>query len=172
MDHMYKIIDINGNTLQDRFATKGEAQAFAKCLKAKTRVVSDTKEQLVKALEQRQELPADKGKILDEQQAAASYILCNSLVLNLIHELLQSKTKITSSCLSVGFAVRCKGSVMGLQDTVYDALQSAGINCCCSGTSVIIDWVAIDIRAGFISVSCTLDEYERCMRWLGIQERL
>ena len=71
---MFKIIDINGNTLQDHFTTKGEAQAFAKCLKAKTKVVSDTKEQLVKALEQRKELPTDKGKIIDEQQDRKSVV--------------------------------------------------------------------------------------------------
>ena len=164
---MYKIIDINGNTLQDHFTTKGEAQAFARCLKAKTKVVSDTREQLAKAMEQRKELPTDsKGFYLDEQQASASYILCNTLALNLVHESLHSKAKITSNCLSAGFAVKCKGSVMDLQNTVYDALQSAGVNCYCSGTSVMIDWIRVDIRAEFISVQCTLGEYERCMWWL------
>jgi hypothetical protein len=166
---MYKIIDSNGNTLQDHFTTKGEAQAFAKCLKAKTRVVSDTREQLARSMEQRQELPTDnKGFYLDEQQASASYISCNALALNLVHEALHSKAKITSSCLSAGFAVKCKGSVKDLQGIVYDALQSAGIDCYCSGTSVMIDWIRVDIRAGFISTQCTFDEYERCMRWLGI----
>jgi hypothetical protein len=165
---MYKIIDSNGNTLQDHFTTKGEAQAFAKCLKEKTKVVSDTKEQLAKSLEKRQELPTDsKGFYLDEQQASGSYVLCNTLALNLVHEVLHSKAKITSNCLSAGFAVRCKGSAVDLQNTVYDALQSAGINCYCSGTAVMIDWIRVDIRAGFISTQCTFDEYERCMRWLG-----
>lgn len=169
MEYMYKIIDTNGNTLQDNFATKGEAQAFAKCLKEKTKVVSNTKYQLIAALEQRQELPADnKGNYIDEQQASASYILCNALALNLVREVLHSKAQIKSNCLSAGFAVKCKGSVMNLQDTVYDALQSAGINCYCSGTAVIIDWVAIDMQPGFVSVQCTLDEYERCMRWLEV----
>ena len=169
---MFKIVDINGNTLQGNFATKGEAQAFARCLKAKTKVVSDKKEQLVKALEQRQELPTDnKGFYLNEQQASASYILCNTLALNLVREVLHSKAQIKGSCLSAGFAVKCKGSIMDLQDTVYDALQSAGIACYCRGTSVIIDWIHIDMQPGFISVSCTLDEYERCMKWLEVHER-
>lgn len=170
---MYKIIDNNGNTLQEYFATKGEAQAFAKCIKGKTKVVSNTKYQLIAALEQRQELPTDnKGNYIDEQRASASYILCNTLALNLVREVLQSKAQIKSSCLSAGFAVKCKGSVMDLQDAVYAALQSAGINCYCGGTSIIIDWVAIDVQPGFVSVQCTLDEYERCMRWLGVHERL
>lgn len=170
---MYKIIDIKGNTLQDHFATKGEAQAFAKCLKGKTKVISNTKYQLIAVLEQRQELSTDnKGKILDEQRASASYILCNALALNLVREVLQSKAQVKSSCLSAGFAVKYKGSVMDLQDTVYDALQSAGINCYCRGTSVIIDWVAIDMQPGFISVQCTLDEYERCMKWLEVHSNI
>ena len=168
---MFKIVDINGNTLQGNFATKGEAQAFARCIKGKTKVVSDTKEQLIKALEQRQELPTDnKGYCIDERQAAASYILCNTLALNLVREVLHSKAQIKGSCLSAGFAVKNKGSVMNLQDTVYDALQSAGINCCCSGTFIIIDWVAVDIQPGRISVPCTLDEYTRCMQWLKVHE--
>ena len=168
---MYKIIDRSGNTLQDHFTTKGEAQAFAKCLKAKTKVVSDTKEQLIKALEQRKELPTDsKGFYIDERQASASYILCNALALNLIHELLHSKAKITSSCLSAGFAVKCKGPVMYLQNTIYEALRVAGIDCYCSGTSIMIDWIRVDIRAGFVSVQCTLDEYTRCMEWLGVHD--
>ena len=166
---MYKIIDRSGNTLQDHFNTKGEAQAFAKCLKAKTSVVSDTTEQLVKAMEQRRELPTDsKGFYLDERQASASYILCNALALNTVHEVLHSKAKITSNCLSAGFVVKRKGSARDLQNTVYDALQSAGIDCYCSGTAVMIDWIRVDIRAEFISVQCTLDEYTRCMRWLGM----
>ena len=166
---MYKIIDIKGNTLQEYFATKGEAQAFAKCIKGKTKVVSNTKYQLIKALEQRKELPTDnKGNYIDRQQAFASYILCNALALNLVREVLQSKAQIKSSCLSAGFAVKYKGFVMDLQDTVYGALQSAGINCYCSGTSVMIDWVAVDIQPGRISVPCTLDEYERCMKWLEV----
>ena len=169
---MYKIVDINGNPFHDSFATKREAQAFARCLKAKTKVVSDTREQLVKALEQRKELPTDsKGYCIDERQAAASYILCNTLALNLVREVLHSKAQIKGSCLSAGFAVKCKGSIMDLQDTVYDALQSAGIACYCRGTSVIIDWIHIDMQPGFISVSCTLDEYERCMKWLEVHER-
>ena len=168
---MYKIVDVKGNILQDHFATEGEARAFAKCLKAKARVVSDTKEQLARSLEQRMELPTDsKGFYLDEQQASASYISCNTLALNLVHELLHGKAKVTSNCLSVGFAVKRKGSVLDLQNAVYSALHAAGINCYCSGASVIIDWIRVDIRAGFVSVQCTLDEYERCMRWLGIHE--
>ena len=168
---MYKIIDRSGNTLQDHFTTKGEAQAFAKCLKAKTKVVSDTKEQLIKALEQRKELPTDsKGFCIDERQASASYILCNALALNLIHELLHSKAKITSSCLSTGFAVKSRKSVTDLQNTIYEALQAAGIDCYCRGTAVMIDWIRVDIRAGFVSVQCTLDEYERCMEWLGVHD--
>ena len=168
---MFQIVDINGNTLQDSFATKGEAQAFARCLKAKTKTVSDTKEQLVKALEQRKELPTDnKGFYLNEQQASASYILCNTLALNLVRESLHSKAQIKGSCLSAGFTVKNKGSVMDLQDTVYDALQSAGINCYCSGTFVMVDWVAVDIQPGRISVPCTLDEYTRCMQWLKVHE--
>ena len=171
MRRMYKIIDINGNTLQDHFTTKGEAQAFAKCIKGKTKVVSDTKEQLIKALEQRQELPTDnKGYCIDERQAAASYILCNTLALNLVRESLHSKAQIKGNCLCAGFTVKNKGSVMDLQNTVYDALQSAGINCYCNGTFVMVDWVPIDIQPGRISVSCTLDEYERCMRWLEVHE--
>ena len=171
VDHMYKIVDINGNTLQDHFVTKGEAQAFARCLKAKTKVVSDTKEQLVKAMEQRRELPTDsKGFFLDERQASASYILCNALALNMVHEVLHSKGEITSNCLSAGFAVKSKGSARDLQNTVYDALQSAGIDCYCNGTAVMIDWIRVDIRAGFISTQCTLDEYTRCMEWLGIHD--
>lgn len=142
-------------------------------LMGKTKVVSKTKDQLIAALEQRQELPTDnKGNYIDEQQASASYILCNTLALNLVRKVLQSKTQIKSNCLSAGFAVKCKGSVMDLQDTVYDALQSAGINCYCSGTSVIIDWVVIDIRPVFVGVQCTLDEYERCMKRLEVHERL
>ena len=168
---MYKIIDRSGNTLQDHFTAKGEAQAFAKCLKAKTKVVSDTKEQLVKALEQRKELPTDsKGFCIDERQASASYILCNALALNLIHELLHSKARVNGSCLSVGFAVRCKGSAMDLQNTIYEALRVAGIDCYCSGTSIMIDWIHVDIRAGFVTVQCTLDRYERCMEWLGVHD--
>ena len=164
---MYKIVDINGNTLQDSFATKGEAQAFARCLKAKTKTVSDTKEQLVKALEQRQELPTDnKGYCIDERQAAASYILCNTLALNLVREVLHSKAQIKGSCLCAGFTVKNKGSVMDLQGYVYGELQSAGINCYCNGTFVMVDWVPIDIQPGRISVPCTFDEYTRCMRWL------
>ena len=168
---MYKIIDINGNTLQDHFTTKGEAQAFAKCLKARTKVVSDTREQFARSMEQRQELPTDsKGFYLDEQQASASYISCNALTLNLVHEILHSKAKITSSCLSAGFAVKCKGPVMYLQNTIYEALRVAGSDCYCSGTSIMIDWIRVDIRAEFISVQCTLDEYERCMEWLGVHD--
>ena len=168
---MYKIVDINGNTLQDHFVTKGEAQAFAKCIKGKTKVVSDTKEQLIKALEKRKELPTDnKGYCIDERQAAASYILCNTLALNLVHEVLHSKAKITGSCLSAGFAAKNKGSVMDLQDNVYGALQTAGINCYCNGTFVMIEWVPIDIQPGRISVPCTFDEYTRCMRWLGVHK--
>ena len=170
---MYKIVDINGNTLQDNFATKGEAQAFARCIKGKTKVVSDTREQLIKAMEQRKELPTDsKGYCIDERQAAASYILCNTLARNLVREVLHSKAQIKGSCLSAGFAVKNKGSVMNLQDAVYDALQSAGINCYCRGTAVMIDWICIDIQPGFVSIQCTLDEYERCMRWLEVHERL
>ena len=168
---MYKIIDINGNTLQDHFTTKGEAQAFAKCLKARTKVVSDTREQFARSMEQRQELPTDsKGFYLDEQQASASYISCNALALNLVHEILHSKAKITSSCLSTGFAVKSRKSVTDLQNTIYDALQVAGIDCYCRGTAVMIDWIRVDIRAEFISVQCTLGEYERCMEWLGVQK--
>ena len=137
----------------------------------KTKVISDTREQLIKALEQRQELPTDsKGFYLDEQQAAASYILCNTLALNLVHEVLRSKAKITNNCLSAGFAAKCKGSVMDMQDRVYNTLQSAGVNCYCNGAAVMIDWIRVDIRAGFVSVQCTLGEYERCMRWLGIHD--
>ena len=168
---MYKIVDIKGNTLQEHFTTKGEAQAFAKCLKEKTAVVSDTKEQLVKALEKRKELPTDrKGFYMDEKRASASYILCNALALNLVHEVLKSKAKITSKCLSAGFAVKCKGPVMYLQNTIYEALRVAGIDCYCNGTAVIIDWIRVDIRAGFVSVQCTTDEYARCMEWLGVHD--
>ena len=171
VDHMFKIVDINGNTLQGNFATKGEAQAFAKCLKAKTKVVSDTKEQLIKALEQRRELPTDnKEHCIDERQAAASYILCNTLALNLVREVLHSKAQIKGNCLCAGFTVKNKGSVMDLQNTVYDALQSAGINCYCNGTFVMVDWVPIDIQPGRISVSCMLDEYTRCMQCLKVRK--
>ena len=131
----------------------------------------DTKEQLARALDKRKELPTDsKGFYLDEQQASGSYILCNTLALNLVHEVLHSKAKITGSCLCAGFAVKNKGSVMDLQDTVYDALRSAGINCCCSGTFIMIEWVPIDIQPGRISVPCTLDEYTRCMDWLEVRK--
>ena len=135
------------------------------------KIIDRTKEHLIKALEQRKELPTDsKGFCIDERQASASYILCNALALNLIHELLHSKARVNGSCLSVGFAVRCKGSAMDLQNTIYDALQAAGIDCYCSGTIIMIDWIRVDIRAEFISVQCTLDEYERCMEWLGVHD--
>ena len=135
------------------------------------KVDDNIKNKLMKALKWREELPTNnKGIYIDEQQASASYILCNTLALNLVHGLLNSKAKVNGSCISTGFVVKKKGSVRDLQDYVYNVLQSAGIDCYCSEMSVMIRWIAIDIHSRFISVQCILDEYESCMRWIEVHE--